>query len=251
MKTNWNKTLITVGISALACVAAQTAKSQPATLDRSSSERDVGTRISAQQFVWQAATTDMQEINAGELALQKSDNADVKSFAKHLISDHKNACKNLQAIAEKENLSFPDTNSVAMGDGQWNSNSNWNENALNAKSPMAGGPDHHVMKGAELIESKNQMMTNDDEWGSHPIMLETLSGSEFDRAFAVKMVKGHEKAIRQYEMAAAHLTDEDLKNYAQKTLPTLREHLKMAQELETKVGLWTDSGMTNSLPMHD
>ena len=81
--------------------------------------------VTAQHFVWEAATTDMKEIHMGELALQKSDNSDVQSFAKRIISDHKKACKKLQAIAEKEGLNFPDTNSMAWNNDRWATN-HWN-----------------------------------------------------------------------------------------------------------------------------
>jgi|GEM_PF-1937261 len=256
MKTNWNKTLIALGISALASLASaadqndQNLNSPPVASERDSAP------MSAQNFVEMAATTDMKEIHAGELALQKSDNADVKSFAKKLVSDHKKADKKLRAIAEKKNLNFPDTNSLAMrmsGHGRtnnWHHNSNGNENAadMNSEGLITGGPDHHILKGAELLQYKTQMKTNDVEAGERPVMLETLAGQEFDRAFAAKMVKGHEQAIRKFETAADNLTDADLKKYAEKTLPTLRKHLKMAQELASKAGTWPDSGMANSMP---
>ncbi len=83
-----------------------------------------GLSVTAQSFVWDAAITDMKEIHMGELALQKSDNDDVKSYAKDLVSDHKKACKKLKAIAEKEGLNYPGTNSMAMTISEkWNTNS--------------------------------------------------------------------------------------------------------------------------------
>jgi putative membrane protein len=63
-----------------------------------------------------------------------------------------------------------------------------------------------------------------------------LSGADFDREYLKLMVDEHKKAIelfeRQSKEAAANA---QLKSFAGKLLPDLREHLKRAQELATKV----------------
>ena len=43
------------------------------------------------------------------------------------------------------------------------------------------------------------------------------------------MVAGHEKAIQLFENEAKNGRDADVKAWAEKCLPTLREHLKLAQ----------------------
>jgi len=65
--------------------------------------------------------------------------------------------------------------------------------------------------------------------------LAKLEGAEFDRQFAHWMVKDHEEAVNLFSAEAKDGKDEDLKAFATKTLPTLKEHLKMAQELEKTV----------------
>lgn len=58
------------------------------------------------------------------------------------------------------------------------------------------------------------------------------SGAEFDREFVKQVgLKDHEKDIRTFEKAAGKLKDPDLKAWAQKTLPHLREHRALAQKL--------------------
>jgi len=44
-------------------------------------------------------------------------------------------------------------------------------------------------------------------------------------------VSDHEEAVALFQKEASSGTDPDLKAFAQKTLPTLQEHLKMAQAL--------------------
>lgn len=60
--------------------------------------------------------------------------------------------------------------------------------------------------------------------------LQSLSGSDFDKAYVTAMVGGHEKAIALFD-DAAHSSDADVQAFASKTLPTLKHHLAMAQAL--------------------
>lgn len=61
--------------------------------------------------------------------------------------------------------------------------------------------------------------------------LEKLSGAAFDDAFMKTMAADHEKAVSLFSKQAASGSDSELKDWAQKTLPTLKEHLTKAQEL--------------------
>lgn len=60
--------------------------------------------------------------------------------------------------------------------------------------------------------------------------LEGLRGHAFDHAFAGAMADGHRKAIAMFE-AQAHSGDRATADLARDTLPTLREHLHMAESL--------------------
>jgi len=65
--------------------------------------------------------------------------------------------------------------------------------------------------------------------------LTKLSGKDFDREYARAAVKSHEETIATFEQEAAQGKETALKQFAVRTLPELREHLKMAQELEQKL----------------
>ncbi len=60
-------------------------------------------------------------------------------------------------------------------------------------------------------------------------VLEGLNGPAFDRAFAGNQVTDHELAIALFEREAQSGTDEQLRSFAEKTLPTLQQHLQMAR----------------------
>jgi putative membrane protein len=65
--------------------------------------------------------------------------------------------------------------------------------------------------------------------------LSKLSGADFDKAYMTMMVKDHEEDVNQFKEAARNSADPDLKSFADKTVPTLEEHLKMAKETHKAV----------------
>lgn len=66
--------------------------------------------------------------------------------------------------------------------------------------------------------------------------LEKLSGAEFDRAYMQEMVKDHEKDVSLFEQATRQVQDPELRAFADRTLPTLKQHLEQARSLQARVG---------------
>lgn len=70
----------------------------------------------------------------------------------------------------------------------------------------------------------------DEQQATHE-RLDKLDGTAFNRAWADQMVKDHQAAIDLFEKATAS-RDADVKLFAEKTLPALKEHLRHSQELQ-------------------
>lgn len=68
-----------------------------------------------------------------------------------------------------------------------------------------------------------------------------LSGAEFDRAYMNHMVRDHKKDVKEFERESQKAADLDVQSWASKTLPTLQEHLRMAQDIDTNVKNGTSS----------
>jgi len=66
--------------------------------------------------------------------------------------------------------------------------------------------------------------------------LENKSGQDFDRAFVRDTIRDHKKDIAEFERAANDLQDPDLKAFAQKTVPILRNHLSSAEQASKSLG---------------
>jgi putative membrane protein len=81
-------------------------------------------------------------------------------------------------------------------------------------------------RGVELPKGKG---ISNDTSAAH---LKMLSGKSFDEAYVKMMVDDHKEDIEEFEKAANGATDSDVKEFASKTLPTLKEHLNMIQEIQ-------------------
>src|SRR4051794_40661247 len=65
--------------------------------------------------------------------------------------------------------------------------------------------------------------------------LSKLSGAEFDKEYMSLMVEDHEKDVSEFEKESRDQDDPDVKAFAAKTLPTLQQHLQMAQSINPKL----------------
>ena len=131
-------------------------------------------------FVKMAAQAGMAEIQAGNIALAKSQNAQIRSFAERMVADHGKTNSALASLAKAKGIDAP----------------------VNLDS------EHRA-----LLDS-----------------LQAKSGADFDAAYSQHMKMDHTKAIALFE-GASRSTDADFAGFAQKTLPTLKEHKQLAAGL--------------------
>jgi len=102
--------------------------------------------------------------------------------------------------------------------------------------------DHHTQANDQLKQvatSKGLTLTSDlpaakqkklDELGK-------ATGATFDRQFVQTVgINDHKTDIALFEKAAKNAKDNDVRSFAETTLPTLKEHLTAAQKLPAKSG---------------
>jgi putative membrane protein len=133
-------------------------------------------------FVKEAATSDMFEIQSSQIA-QERGNASEKSFAATMIKDHQKTSEDLKSM-------------ISSGD-------------LKAELPTA-------------LDSSHQSKID---------KLKSLKGADFSSSYDSDQLDGHKDAVSLFERYAKGGDNSKLKDWADKTLPTLRHHLKMAQDL--------------------
>ena len=75
------------------------------------------------------------------------------------------------------------------------------------------------------------------------MLIANLGDKDFDRRFVNQIgVDAHQSTIRLFEEASQKAKDPDVKAFATKHLPKLREHLRIAQSLNTSVDQERASG---------
>jgi putative membrane protein len=67
--------------------------------------------------------------------------------------------------------------------------------------------------------------------------LSTLSGPDFDRTYMSEMVRDHTEDLALFERAAEVATDPEIKAWAARSLPMLRDHLALARQVNSEVVL--------------
>ena len=65
--------------------------------------------------------------------------------------------------------------------------------------------------------------------------LQKLSGPQFDQEYMKSMVSDHQKDVKDFQKEQKAAKDSDLKAFVTNTLPTLEEHLKLAQSDQAAV----------------
>jgi len=100
--------------------------------------------------------------------------------------------------------------------------------------------DDHQKANDELANiAKSKGMDIPSGLGPHESAISSLEnkqGADFDRAFVHDAIRDHNKDIAAFERAANNLDDPDLKAFAQKTVPVLRNHLSTAEQASKSLG---------------
>ncbi|MCD9184875.1 MAG: DUF4142 domain-containing protein [Pyrinomonadaceae bacterium] len=66
-----------------------------------------GSIVFQNSFYTQAAESGMAEVMLGNLALQKTQNEQIRQFAQQMVTDHTNANNELKQLAESKNITLP------------------------------------------------------------------------------------------------------------------------------------------------
>jgi len=86
------------------------------------------------------------------------------------------------------------------------------------------------LKQAASQEGLNVPSAIDEKHKQTMNKLEKLSGAQFDSAYAKEMVKDHREDVKLFEKQA-NAGSSSVQKFAAETLPTLKNHLQMAEAL--------------------
>jgi putative membrane protein len=152
--------------------------------ERTGINSSLGISPKTEDFVTQAAISDMFEIASSKIAQSQGNDVE-KKFAEQMIQDHTKTSSELKRL---------------VGPG-----------------------------GSIKVDIPSQLDS------AHQSKLETLNkslGGDFSATYASQQVAAHKDAVSLFERYANGGDQTDLKEWAGKTLPALKHHLEMAQQLE-------------------
>ena len=195
----------------------------------------MGSYSSAQSFIPTAAQAGLKEIELSRLALTKARNAEVKSFARMMVSDHSKNHQELQTLAFSKNITIPGTTSMGASGTIGNaSGSGTTDNTAGAQGKNNTGTNPDNTTGSGNNPGTTGTMWNAPSLAADLASLQNLSGSEFDRRYIALMVQDHEQAVALFT-GASQSSDSQVKAYAVKSLPVLKSHLASARRINNKL----------------
>ena len=160
------------------------------------------------QFLNQAMEMNTAEVQVGEMAMSKAQDSRVRDFAEIIVRDHNQALDKIRMLRDDRLKSTTAPN--------------------NSKRDVQINAEHKRLSDR----------------------LSKLSGADFDREFMAAMVREHRAAIRAFELHShAHgygrnsntssnvdyAKDTDTAAFATETLPTLRQHLDKAEQIQREM----------------
>lgn len=139
----------------------------------------------SERFVKKVSMSSLFEIEAAEVALDRSQNPEVRQVAEKMIRDHKDSSDKLKALLVQEKLRF------------------------------------------------RVSMTLDEEHADKIRQLKQAKSDEFDKTYLAMQEDGHESTIAEFErFLKANDTHPALREFAEKTLPTIKEHHRKIDDAE-------------------
>jgi putative membrane protein len=104
-----------------------------------------------------------------------------------------------------------------------------------------------VDKLKKLADQKNVQVSDELSAPRQRMLdeLSSLSGADFDKKFMNQQLRSHKRALAMYKEASEKNTDTEVKQYAQQTIDTLRQHIQTAQQaggISEPAGAQTEQG---------
>jgi putative membrane protein len=153
-----------------------------------------GTIDMDRDFVDEQMAVGNAEVELGRLAQQKATHPDVKEFGATMVREHQMAAEELKAVAAK-------VNEGAQAP------------AVERRETGAGA------------DARDEHMELQEELGK-------LTGNEFDRRYIDEMIDDHQEVVEDLENKAENASHPDVKAWAARTLPKVRQHLEQARSIK-------------------
>lgn len=158
------------------------------------------------------ATVDVGEIEAGRLAQKQARNAEVKSFARTLVTEHQRSLRQDRNIAQAANITL--------------------DSALLAGTSGTGSAGAAGTTPGSTSAVASQVSTMHQQAMQH---LQSLQAADFDSAFMNAQVMMHQQVLDVLRGAQAQAQDSTVQQHLTKVTESVQKHLDRARELQQAV----------------
>jgi putative membrane protein len=191
------------------------------------------------QFVQKASMSSQMEVALGNLAEDKAQSDQVKQFGEQLARDHEAANRELQTSlgggdATTAQQPGAGTSVMTRPGGATGGGSATAAGSGTTGQRGDGTQGEHQMAAGTMGAMQQQMQQTQQR-------LERVTGREFDRAYLEEIIRHHQQDIQEFERAAQS-DNPQVRAFAERTLPTLRQHLQHAEQLQQQTAQGQGNG---------
>jgi len=167
------------------------------------------------------AVVDQSEVQDGQLAQRKTRHAQVKSYARELITDHSKSLQQDREIAKSAKI---DLSGVMMSGSKTSATKTGSDTSRSAAATAAqpSGPTGATGVVAEVVNMHNQAMDR----------VRQLQGAAFDSAFVNAQIQGHQQVLSLLQSAQAEAQNPSLQQHVAAAIKGVQSHLDKGQQLQ-------------------
>ena len=199
------------------------AATAPATTPGSTAETTNSMRIVGgdSEILQVLAVVDQSEVQDGQLAQKKARHAQVKSYARELITDHSKSLQQDREIAKSAKI---DLSGVMMSGSKTGATKTGSDTSRSAAATAAqpSGPTGATGVVAELVNMHTQAMER----------VRQLQGAAFDSAFVTAQIQGHQQVLSLLQSAQSQAQNPNLQEHVAAAIKGVQSHLDKGQQLQ-------------------
>lgn len=173
------------------------------------------------RFADQLSLFNQKQISLAQLALEKSTNPEVRTFAQELIRDHQKSQDDLEELAESKAITLATVN-------------------LSTEEQAVGGAGlEGASKGVEKGKEKYNKKFDEQEAAFRELRdsMQGLSGHEFDKAFIGQVKEAQEDGEKLIDKGLKdYRGDTSLALFLSRTSPIVNSHQQRAEALKGLIG---------------
>ena len=166
------------------------------------------------------AVVDMGEVQDGQLAQRQARNAQVKAYARELVTSHQRSLRQTRQLAKSNNVQLMNDSGSTAGTGAAGA-TDTNRSAASTPSSAAGTAGTSGVAG-QVHTMHMQMMEQ----------VRNQQGASFDSAFVNAQVMGHQQVLDMLQRAQGQAQNSGVQQHLTTAMKEVQTHLERAQKLQ-------------------